>query len=273
VDYTGTIDGKPVHEAFPKAGKPLSSNEDFWIRMTPEAFFPGYAAALVGAKPGETRTFEIEVPADFPIEGMSGQKIQYVVTVKSLKTKILPALDDAFADTVAKGKTLEELRVMAREELGRQKVMDAENTKRNEIMRQLLSQVECELPVDLVRNQTRRILADIVRENQARGIGEDVLKENEQQILGTASQNARDQLKSTFILLRVAEAEGLRATQQEFNQRIGALAQRYEMTPTKLLKELEKRNAVDQITEEIVTAKALDFLASNASVSTIPAGA
>lgn len=273
VDYTGTIDGKPVHEAFPKAGKPLSSNEDFWIRMTPEAFFPGYADALVGAKPGETRTFDIEVPADFPIEGMSGQKIQYVVTVKSIKTKILPALDDAFADTVAKGKTLEELRVMAREELGRQKVNDAENTKRNEIMRQLLSQVECELPVDLVRTQTRRILNDIVRENQARGIGEDVLKENEQQLLGTASQNARDQLKSTFILLRVAEAEGLRATQQEFNQRIGALAHRYEMTPSKLLKELEKRNAVDQITEEIITSKALDFLASNASVSTIPAGA
>ena len=55
VDYTGTIDGKPVHELFPKAGRPLSGNSDFWIKMTEEAFFPGFCAALVGAKPGESR--------------------------------------------------------------------------------------------------------------------------------------------------------------------------------------------------------------------------
>ena len=273
VDYRGTIDGKPVHEAFPKSGKPLSGNDDFWIRMTPEAFFPGYAAALEGAKPGETRTFDIEVPADFPVEGMSGQKIQYVVTLKGIKTKVLPALDDAFAATVAEGKTLTEVREMAREELGRQKVADAEASKRNAIMAQLLSQVECELPVDMVRTQTRRILSDIVRENQSRGVADEVLKENEQQILGTAAQNAREQLKGTFILLRIAEIEGIKPTQQEFNIRIAQLAQRYEMKPAKLLKELEKRNALDQITEEILTAKVLEFLASTASVTTIPAGA
>ena len=273
VDYRGTIDGKPVHELFPKAGKPLSGNEDFWIRMTPEAFFPGYAAALVGAKPGETRTFDIDVPAEFPVEGMGGQKIHYVVTLKEIKSKVLPALDDAFADTVAKGKTIAGLREMAREELGRQKVADAEGGKRTAIMSQILSQVECELPVDMVRTQTRRILADIVRENQSRGIADEVLKENEQQILGTAAQNAREQLKGTFILLRIAEIEGIKPTQQEFNIRIAQLAQRYEMKPAKLLKELEKRNALDQITEEILTGKVLDFLASTASVTTIPAGA
>ena len=273
VDYRGTIDGKPVHELFPKAGKPLSGNEDFWIRMTPEAFFPGYAAALVGAKPGETRTFDIDVPAEFPVEGMGGQKIHYVVTLKEIKSKVLPALDDAFADTVAKGKTIAGLREMAREELGRQKVADAEGGKRTAIMSQILSQVECELPVDMVRTQTRRILADIVRENQSRGIADEVLKENEQQILGTAAQNAREQLKGTFVLLRIAEVEGIKPTQQEFNVRIAQLAQRYEMKPAKLLKELEKRNALDQITEEILTAKVLDFLASTASVTTIPAGA
>jgi len=127
--------------------------------------------------------------------------------------------------------------------------------------------------VEMVRTQTRRILSDIVRENQERGIADEVLKENEQQILGTASQNAREQLKGTFVLLRIAELEGITVTQQEFNQRIFQLAARYDMKPQKLLKELEKRNAVDQITEEILTAKTLEFLASNASVTTIPAGA
>jgi trigger factor len=272
VDYRGTIDGKPVEELFPKAGKPLSGNDDFWINMTPEAFFPGYAAALVGARPAETRTFEVEVPADFPVEGLPGQKIEYTVTVKEIKTRILPELDDAFAATVAKEKTLEELRTMAREELGRQKIAGVEGRKREDIMRQLLSQVECELPSDMVRTETRRILADVVRENQARGIGEDVLKENEQQIVGGAAENARQKLKSTFILLRIGEAEGIKVTQEEFNRRIVQLAVRYDMKPDKLLKKLDERNALDQITEEILTAKVLDFLVANASVTTVAAG-
>jgi trigger factor len=273
VDYRGTIDGKPVEDLFPKAGKPLSGNDDFPINMTPEAFFPGYAAALVGAKPGETRTFEIEVPADFPLEGLPGQKIQYTVTVKQIKIRVLPELNDAFASTVAKDKTLEELRTMAREELGRQKIAGVEARKRQDIMNQLLSQVECELPADMVRTETRRILSDVVREHQSRGIAEEILKENEQELVGTAAQNARERLKSTFILLRIGEAEGIKVTQEEFNRRIVQLAVRYDMKPDKLLKKLDERNALDQITEEILTAKVLDFLSANASVTTVAAGA
>jgi len=273
LDYRGTIDGVPVSEKFPKAGQPLTGNDDFWIHMVEEAFFPGFTEALVGAKPGETRTFEIEVPAEFPVEGLPGQKIQYVVTLKQIKTKVLPPLDDAFADTIVKGKTLAELREVARGEIERQKKSEAEAAKRAEIMRQLLSQVECELPVDMVRTQTRRILMDIVRDNQARGVPDDILKENEQQILGGAAQNARDQIKGTFILMRIGEVEGIKATQQEFDLRIAQLAQRYDMKPDKLIKKLDERNAIDQILEEVLTAKVLDFLAANASVSTIPAGA
>jgi trigger factor len=273
IDYRGTIDGKPVSETVPKAGKPLSGNDDFWIRMTPEAFFPGFSDALLGARSGEKRSFDIEVPAEFPVEGLPGQKIHYDVTVKEIKTKILPELNDAFAETVAKGKTLAELRELAREEITRRKKSDVEEAKRGEIMRQLLSQVECELPVDMVRSETRRILTDIVRENQSRGIADEVLKENEQQILGSAAQNARERLKGTFILLRVAEAEGIKPTQEEFNLRIAELAARYEMKADKLLKKLDERNALDQIMEEILTAKVLDFLAASASVSTVPAGA
>ncbi len=62
------------------------------MRMTPESFFPGFAAALEGARPGEQRNFTIEVPAEFPVEGLPGQKIDYAVTVKEIKKKVLPEL-------------------------------------------------------------------------------------------------------------------------------------------------------------------------------------
>ena len=134
--------------------------------------------------------------------------------------------------------------------------------------------MECELPQSIVRQETQRILTDIVRENQARGVTEEVLKENEKELVGAAAQNARERLKGTFVLH--AHRRGGRHQgdpRGTFRPRSPTLAQRYEMTFEKMLKELEKRNAIDQISEEILTAKVLDFLVANASVTTAPAAA
>lgn len=273
VDYVGTIDGKPVHEVFPKAGKPLSENEDFWIKMTDEAFFPGFCGNLVGANVGDAREFDTAVPSDFPVEGMPGVVIHYKVTLKGVKQKKLPELDDAFAETIVKGKTLAELREIARDEIGKQKATEIEANKRTQIMKQLLKSVECELPANLVRNETQRILNDIVRENQARGVTEEVLKGSERELVGMASNNAREKLKGTFILMRIAEKEGISVKREEIFGRVAGLAQHYKMTFEKMLKELEKRNGIDQISEEILTAKTLDFLVSHATVTEAPAPA
>ena len=267
VDYDGAIEGEPVHVKFPKAGKPLSHNKDFWIKMTDEAFFPGYCKNLVGANLGETREFDVEVPEDFPVEGMPGSKIHYKVTLKELKERTLPEVNDEFAGTVAKGKTLAELRTMAREELVRQKQRQAEAAKRSSVMTHLTSKVECELPTNLVRQQTQSILDEIVKENQERGVADEILREHEKDLVGSAAQSARDRIKGTFILLRIAEKEKIGVTDMDMRRRIAQLASRAKMSFDKMLKELQKRGVIDQIREELITAKTLDFVASQASVT------
>ena len=267
VDYDGTIEGEPVHVKFPKAGKPLSHNKDFWIKMTDEAFFPGYCTNLVGANIGEMREFDVEVPTDFPVEGMPGSKIHYKVTLKELKERVLPEVNDAFAETVAKGKTLVELRTMAREEIVRQKKREADAAKRSSVMAHLTAKVECELPTNLVRQQTQSILDEIVKENQERGVADEILREHEKDLVGSAAQSARDRIKGTFILLRIAEKEKIGVTDMDMRRRIAQLASRAKMSFDKMLKELQKRGVIDQIREELITAKTLDFVASQASVT------
>ena len=271
IDYAGTIDGKPVSEIYPKAGKPLTSNEGFWLRLTPEAFFPGFAQGLVGAKLEEIRELDIDVPADFAVAEMAGQKIHYVVSVRGLKSKKLPELDDAFAATIIEGKTMAELREVAKDELGRQKAEQVGTEKRDQIIKYLLAKVECELPEQMVRSETRRILADIVRENQTRGIADELLKESEKELVGAASEGARNRLKGTFVLLRIAEEEKITVKQEEIRRQVAALAARSGMTFEKMAKELENRNAMDRIAEDILTAKTLDFLADAANVQAAPA--
>ena len=268
IDFTGQIDGKPVHEVFPAAGKPLSGNKDFWIKVTPEAFFPGFCDNLIGAKAGDERDFEVTVPDDFDVKEMAGQKIQYHVTVKALKEKKLPELTDEFVAKVAPAKSVAEFRELVKTELGRQKKTDNEQAKRNQILANLVSKVECELPESFVRSETKRILQEIVSENQNRGVADEILKENEKELVGVAGQSARERLKGNFILGRIAQAESIQVTPDDLKSRIFQMSMQYRMPADKLIKELQKRNMMEQIREEVLIGKVLDFLCSSASVQT-----
>lgn len=270
VTYTGTIDGKPVDEVVPSA-KILAGNTDFWLKLTSETFLPGFSEQLVGAVAGDTREFDLTVPAEFPVAELAGKTLHYTVTVNSIKAKVLPEADDAFAAKVVPGKTIADLRELIRGEITRQKGAEQEESKRNQIMKQLLSQVECELPEGMVRNETQRLLNEVIRENQTRGVPEEVINANQKELLTSAGENARERLKGTFLLIRIAEAEKISVTREELNRRIAMMAIRYQMPVEKLQKELEKREALDSVNEEILTGKVLDFLLANASVETAAA--
>ncbi len=267
IDYVGSVEGKPIAEAFPKSGRALSENQDFWLRMTADAFLPGFADQLIGGVVGESREFEVKVPDEFPIEGLGGKEIRYDVTIKGIKEKLLPELNDAFASRVIEGKSLEDLKELVREEIAKQKVSDAARDKRNQIMNALLTQVECELPEDMVARETRRVLSDLVRENQSRGISEEQLREKEQDLVATAGKVARERLKGTFILLRIAEKEEIRVSREDYEQRVNMMARHYQMSPEKVKTQIRENNAEESIREEILTGKALDFLASDDSVT------
>lgn len=268
ITYEGTIDGKPVSEVAPKAGRMVGGNTDFWIRLTKETFFPGFSEKLVGANIGENREFDIEVPADFPVEELAGKTIHYSVTVNAIKQKVLPELNDDFAAKVIPGKTLEELKEIARNELSRQKEFEAEQEKRNQIVQHLIEKVECELPEGHVQSETHRVLTDIIQQNQNRGVSDEVIKANQKELLASATETARSRVKAAFILARIAEQENIRVSREEFEQSINLMAARYGTTADKLKKDIEKAGSIDRLHEEILTGKVLDFLVANATVST-----
>ena len=265
VTYSATIDGQPAGEVVP-AAKLLAGNTDFWLKLTPETFLPGFSEKLVGAAVDEAREFDLTVPADFALKEIAGKTLHYSVTLNAIKEKVLPEVNDAFAATLAPGKTLAEVRELVKGELERQKKSEQESEKRNQIMKQILTGVECELPEGMLQNETQRILGEVIRENQGRGVPDEVIRDSQQQLQTTAAESARERLKGTFVLIRIAEAEKITVTREDVERRMLLMAMRYQMPVEKLKKELEKRQALDSINEEILTGKVLDFLAANASV-------
>lgn len=266
IDYSTTLDGKPLLEAEPKAPKMLSGGQDFWIKLEEATFLKGFSDHLMGQSVEESREFDLPVPEEGSVAELAGKQLHFQVKLKAIKKMELPEANDEFADGVVKGTTLETLRAKIKEQLAHEKTHKIEASKHNQIIEFLVSRVDFELPQSYVKDETRRIMSEIVHQNQLRGVSEEVLRNNQKEIVSTASRNAKDRLKANFVLTRIAEKEGIEVAAPELRERIHVMAHQYRVSEQKMSADLEKNGLLGQVREEVLIGKVLDFLTSNARV-------
>jgi trigger factor len=262
ISYTGKMDDKPLAELVPDA-KNLAHNPNFWLWMRTEGFLPKFAEQCVGLKKGETRTVDVEFPADFPQAAVAGKKVQYEVELKEIKVKNEPVLDDAFAQEVAK-MNLADLKTRVRENMEQEKKTRAQNASHAEVVQKLISAVEFELPPSAVDEETHATVYDIVAENQGRGVPAEVLEEKKDEIFTNASKAARESVKFKFISAQIAETEKIDVTNEQMAQHIAFLAQREGLTMEKMVDRIRKNNAFGVIRQQLIRQAVLDFLLKEA---------
>jgi trigger factor len=262
ISYTGKLEDKPLVELVPDA-KNLAHNPNFWLWMKTDGFLPKFAEQLVGLKKGETRTVEVEFPADFPQASVAGKKVQYDVELKEIKVKNAPPIDDAFAQDVAK-MDLATLKTRVRENMEQEKKGAANNAARTEIIQKLIASVEFELPPSAVDEETHATVYDIVAENQSRGVPPNVLEEKKDEIFNNAAKAAKESVKFKFIAAQIADNEKIDVTQEQLAQHIAFLAQREGLTMDKMVDKVRKNNAFGVIRQQLLRQSVLDFLLKEA---------
>jgi trigger factor len=268
IDYETSIDGKPLLEVVEKAPKRLAESKDFWVKVDENSFLKGFGDQLIGLQKGDEKEFDIGLPDDYPLSDLAGRTVHFQIAVKGTKRMELAEVDDAFANQVVEGYTVEQLKQSIRTQLEAEKSRRIEAAKQNQILDQLVSQVECELPQAYLKDETRRIMSEIVQQNQMRGVTEDALRENQKDIIRAASRSAKDRLKANFILGRIAEKEGIEVSAQELKAKVENLAAQYRIPFGKMMADLDEKRAIPQVREEVLIGKVLDFLTSNANVET-----
>jgi trigger factor len=266
LDFEGSMDTKPISEIAPQASKNLQGGKKFWLHLAADNFLPKFCEQLVGLNPGETRLVIVNFPDDFPVKELAGKKADYAVTLREIKEKIVPAVDDALAAKLVPGKTLVDLRQMVERDIEHAKQHDVERAKESQIMKYLHEQIQFELPPMLLQNETRRALAELVQRNRERGVTDEMLKEKEKELIDGAAGLAAHRLKTNFILHRIAEREKIQVAKEDVDRRIRQEAARYDISPEKMRKELQQQDALDDIAEQILLGKTLDFLKANVSV-------
>lgn len=266
IDFAGAIDGVPISDIVPEASKNLHGGKKFWLRLAPDNFLPRFPEQIVGSKPGETRSVQVEFPAEFPVPELAGKRADYAVTLGEIKQKALPPLDDAFAAKLMPDKTLADLRHTIEHNLEHEKGHELERAKEAQVVKYLHERISFDLPPSLLTNETRRALNELVHRNRERGVPDDMLKTKEKELIAGAGSLAAHRLKTNFILHRIAEHEKVEVTRAEIDERVREQAAHYNVSVEKMRKELEEHDRLDGLAEELLLGKTLDFLKANVSI-------
>ena len=265
VNYTGTCEGKVITELAPTA-KGLTEQKNFWVETTEGSFIPGFAAQLIGANAGDKRTVNVDFPADFVTPQLQGKKGVYEVELVEVKEKVLPPVDDELAKKFG-AENLEKLKSGVRTDLENELKYAQSKAIRTQVVRALMGRVNFDLPESAVASETRNVVYDLVRQNTQRGVNRDIIEQQKDEIYSAAAANAKDRVKLAFLVSRIAGQEKIEATQEDVLKRAQQLAMMYQMPFEQFIKDLQKRNGVNELYEQVLHEKVLELLEKNAAIT------
>jgi len=271
VNYTGTVDGKPITEIAPTA-KGLTEQKNFWVDLASNSFIPGFSEQLTGTRAGDKRTVTVTFPPDFVAKEVSGKQGVYEVEVVEVKERIIPVVDDELAKKYG-AESLEKLRAGVRADLENELKFSQSKTVRSQIINGLLTAVNFDLPETAVAHETRNVVYDIVRENTQRGVSKDLIEKQKEEIYTAAARSAKDRVKLAFLVQRISEQEKIEVSQEEALKRAQTLAMAYQIPLDKFIQDLQKRNGVQELYDQVAHEKVLTLLEANAKIEDVPAKA
>jgi len=259
LDHDGAIHGKPF-----KGG----SGKNLTLVLGRAGYLPGFEEQLAGLKKGESKQFTLAFPEDLPRKDLAGRTAEFRVTIKEVKKRRLPELNDEFAKTVGDVESLAGLRDKLREQLAERKGRDQEAELRRTLLEKLAATVEAELPESLVEAEAASLLQDML--GMARMAGSQIrdVEKNAKRLRGQALEAARRRVKHSLVLEAVARQEGLTVADAEVEAEVEKVAAAYPTDRrTAVRQAMEDPDRRDGLKARLLERKALDFLYQQAKIT------
>ena len=252
LDFEGFVDGT----AF-EGGK----GENYPLTIGSGTFIPGFEEQLVGAEIGKETEVNVTFPEDYQAEDLKGKAAVFKCTVKEIKEKELPTLDDEFASEVSEFETLAEYKADIRGRLEERKAKAAA------VIEEIIKDSDMEIPEAMIETQQRQMIDEFAQRIQMQGL---TLEQYFQftgasydQMIEQVKPQAEKRIQSRLVLEAVAAAEKIEATEEDYEEELKSMAEAYQMEVDKV-KELLPEKSVQQIKEDIAVKKAAEFVVDNA---------
>ncbi len=258
IDFEGFVDGV----AF-EGGK----GENYPLTIGSGAFIPGFEEALVGAEIGKETDVNVTFPEDYHATDLAGKAAVFKCTVKEIKEKELPELDDEFAGEVSEFETMAEYKEDVKKKLGEKKAADAKNAKEDAVIEAIIADAKMEIPDAMLETQQRQMVEDFAQRIQSQGLSMEQYMQftgmNVATLLEQVKPQALKRIQSRLVLEAVVAAEGITASEEDFEEEVKVMAEAYQMETDKV-KELLGENGKKQVMEDLCIKKAVDFVVENA---------
>jgi len=271
VGFTTTVDGQPLTEVIGEKGNYLAKRENHWLPIKEGSFLPGYAEQLVGLKEGDKKDVTITVGDEFPFEELRGKEITLHTTIEGIKEAKLPEIDDAFAEKLVPGKSLEDIRALIRENMGVEKLKQINEFKVNQIVEHLNKAVSFDLPEEVLQRETQNQANSLVEEGQKQGASDEQMLQQQEEIFSVANRRANTNLRTNFLLQEIAQAENLSVSDADLLQHIQRISEARREPIKKVIKDLQKNRQIQSIRNSMLIGQTIDFLLEQAKVTEVSA--
>jgi trigger factor len=257
MDYLGKVDDVPFEGG---------EGRDQLLELGSGRLVPGFEEQLIGAAAGETKTLDIVFPEDYPGE-LGGKEAQFEVTVKEVKAKRLPELDEQFAEDQGFD-SVDELREDIKKRLSDADAHAIEHEFEQAVVDAAVGEAKIELPEKLVHARAHELLHDTFSSLSRQGIDKDmylrIVGKDEETLAHEAEPEAERALKREAVLTAIVEAEQIQPTDDDLREAVAPTAEREGTDPDKLLDRLRQANRLDRLREEVAARQAVELLVREA---------
>lgn len=254
INFEGFVDGV----AF-EGGK----GENYPLELGSNSFIPGFEEQVVGRETGE----EFDVNVTFPEEyepSLAGKDAVFKCKINEIKAKEMPELDDEFAKDVSEFDTLDELKEDLKKQISERKEANAKTDFENQIIDQIVEDMQAEIPECMFTQKCDDMVQDYAYRLQMQGLDLNTylgyLGQTMEQFKEQFMEGAKHQVKVKLALDAIVKAENIEATEEEIEQEVAKLAEQYSMDA----EQIKKAVPAEQLSADIVTRKAVDFVVENA---------
>ena len=258
IDFEGFVDGEPF-----QGGK----GEDYSLVIGSHSFIDTFEDQLVGKKAGEEVDVNVTFPEEYHEASLKGKPALFKVTVKEIKKKELPKLDDEFASEVSEFETLKEYKASVKKNLTERRKEEAKREKENEVVEKVVENITVELPEPMVDEQTQQMIQEFAGRLSSQGLSFDQYMQmtgmTVDALMGQMKPEAEKRIRTRLALEAIVDAEKIKATAKDIDKEIENMANMYQMEVDKI-KEMIGDAEKEQIGKDLAVQKAVDFVVKNA---------
>ena len=261
IDFEGFVDGKGF-----EGGKA----EDYPLTIGSHSFIDTFEEQLIGKKIGEECEVNVTFPTEYHAADLAGKPATFKVTVKEIKVKELPELNDEFASEVSEFDTLDEYKKDVEKKLAEKKEIEANSKNEDAVVAKVVENATMEIPDKMIDAQAENMVQDMARRMQSQGLSLDMYLKytgmTVEQMKEQARPDAEKRIRTRLVLEAVAKAENIQISDEKVDEEVAKMAEAYKMEVEKL-KSYMSESDVKQMKEDLAVQQAVDLLVAEAKLA------